>query len=85
MYVDATVMLPISPVLANGVYNNIIPIPDDDIALEYHDNRTLRYEGEVAGLDEAEGEFIRDTAILSIIDNDGKSMVIIAHAIYFPP
>ena len=83
MYVDATVMLPISPVLANGVYNITIPIPDDDIALEYNDNRTLRYESEVAGLNEAEEEFIRDTAILRIIDNDGK--VIITHAIYSPP
>ena len=83
MYVDATVMLPISPVLANGVYDIILPIPDDDIALEYNDNRILRYESEVAGLNE--GEFIRDTAILRIIDNDGISMVIIAQAIYFPP
>ena len=78
MYIDDTLLQ--LPVPATGVYDITIPIPDDDIALEYDNDRRLRYEHVVPGfigLVEAQGEFIRDTAIVKIIDNDGNNIRIL--------
>ena len=48
---------------------------DDEITLEYDDTVILRFTPESAELipvAEGGGEFIRDTAIVNIIDNDSK-------------
>ena len=49
---------------------------NDEITLEYDDRVLLRFTPDNSGLIpgvEAEGEYIRDTAILHIIDNDSKN------------
>ena len=54
---------------------------DDDITLEYDDTIRLRFTLITANSHvpiEAAGEYIRDTANMVIIDNDGKSCFIMS-------
>ena len=72
--VDATLIN--VPVPASETASFDISIEEDVIALEYDDSFILKYTHDIGAgfveLVEAQGEFIRDTAIVKIIDNDGK-------------
>ena len=66
----------LQPVQTRGASVDIKLITiDDDIALEYDDTVTLQFNPQdpqkILQL-KAAGEFIRDTAVLNIIDNDRK-------------
>ena len=57
----------------------------DEIALEYTDRNLLMYTPSYSGLIpgvEAEGEYVRNTAIVRIIDNDSKNHCITASVSY---
>ena len=55
---------------------------NDDITLEYNDTVILRFAPDnpllIAGVEDA-GEYIRDTAIVYIIDNDSKLPVFVTY------
>ena len=57
--------------------NIVIQTIDDNITLEYNDRINLVFtlsseEADLLQMLEAEGEYLRDTASVTIIDNDGK-------------
>ena len=75
--------------------NIVIQTIDDDITLEYDDRLDLTFalSPDVADLTqmlEAEGEYLRNTVSVTIVDNDGRTLVQILnqevlHAICVPP
>ena len=62
------------PVASNGAEIRVFTA-NDEVTLEYDDRILLTYTPSAAGLIpgvEAEGEYVRNTAIVGIIDNDSK-------------
>ena len=56
---------------------------NDELTLEYEDRILLTYTPSASGLIpglEAAGEYVRDTAIVHIIDNDSKTTIMRGNA-----
>jgi hypothetical protein len=75
--------------------NIVIQTIDDDITLEYDDRLDLTFAlspdvANLAQMLEAEGEYLRNTVSVTIVDNDGRTLVQILnqevlHVICVPP
>ena len=78
---DFDLIAPISVMISSTTTNNPIirlSVLDDDTTLEYDERIILIFSPDVPGfigMVEEFDEYIRDTAIVNVIDNDGKCIL----------